>query len=183
MMYHDLAYAWHRLDGQVQNAKTDPVWRSRHRSGPVRRLLTNPGVLDIFVAHSTRLWPRITHQLDLEPPTRSRAISHARFVHRDRARSIWRYGVELIFSSSRGACRVRPGDIHNAWDRHEPLKPSRTAPRGADLLRGPNSANSVRGLSSRVMRFGDRSSQKSVERASKAPRRAGGAIATLPGRC
>ena len=107
------------------------VWRSRHRSGPVRRLLTNPGVLDIFVAHSTRLWPRITHQLILEPPTRSRAISHARFVHRDRARSIWRYGVELIFSSSRGACRVCPGDIHNAWDRHEPLKPSRTAPRGA----------------------------------------------------
>ena len=68
---------------------------------------------------------------DLEPPTRSRAISHARFAHRDRARSRWRYGVELIFSSSRGACRVRPGDIHNAWDRHEPLKPSRTAPRGA----------------------------------------------------
>ena len=133
-MYHDLAYAWHRLDGRVQNAKIDPVWRSRasrHRSGPVRRLLTNPGVLDIFMAHSTRLWPRITHQLDLEPPTRSRAISHARFVHRDRARSIWRYGVELIFSSSRGACRVRPGDIHNARDRHEPLKPSRTAPRGA----------------------------------------------------
>ena len=134
MMYHDLAYAWHRLDGRVQNAKIDPVWRSRasrHRSGPVRRLLTNPGVLDIFMAHSTRLWPRITHQLDLEPPTRSRAISHARFVHRDRARSRWRYGVELIFSSSRGACRVRPGDIHNAWDRHEPSKPSRTAPRGA----------------------------------------------------
>ena len=29
MMYHDLAYAWHRLDGRVQNAKIDPVWRSR----------------------------------------------------------------------------------------------------------------------------------------------------------
>ena len=89
-------------------------------------------------------------------------------MHRDRARSIWRYGVELIFSSSRGACRVRrsraismhessmrdrarssrrfqvkprsysrrqpcrvrPGDIQNAWDRHEPLKPSRTGRNG-----------------------------------------------------
>ena len=25
MMYHDLAYAWHRLDGRVQNAKIDPT--------------------------------------------------------------------------------------------------------------------------------------------------------------
>ena len=24
--------------------------------------------------------------------------------------------------------RARPGDVQNAWDRHEPLKPSRTAP-------------------------------------------------------
>ena len=29
---------------------------------------------------------------------------------------------------------MRPGDVQNAWDRHEPLNPSRTATRGASPL-------------------------------------------------
>ena len=29
---------------------------------------------------------------------------------------------------------MRPGDVQNAWDRHEPLNPSRTTTRGASPL-------------------------------------------------
>ena len=35
--------------------------------------------------------------------------------------------MELRFFSSFGTRRVRPGEVHVAWDRHEPSRPSRTA--------------------------------------------------------
>ena len=118
----------------------------------------------------------------MTPRHSCRMISVHQSSKRDRARSSWRFQIKPMSNPRPEPRRVCSGDIRTAWDRHEPMKPSRTAPRGATLLRFPNSANSAHGLSGRVMRFGDRSSQKIVEQASKAPCRAGGAIATLPRR-
>ena len=101
------------------------------RSRSVRRLVTNPICGSISGSRSTRSSRRLERSFELVTLIRSRAISAHETSMRDRARSSWQFHIKPRSYSRQQPRRVRPGDIQNAWDRHEPSKPSRTAPRGA----------------------------------------------------
>ena len=150
----------------VSTVRDDP-----RRSGYLRNALYAIRMTKKILALS---WNR---QLDL---ARSRCRIRACEIARDRVGS-FRSNQCRIRAQSRVEC-VPEITRHIGFVTSRRTERERH-PAAHRLLRGLNSASSVCGLRSRAMRFGDRSTQKIVGRASKAPRRAGGAIATLLRRC